>query len=68
VAALARELHAAWPRFPRDRFLAEATDGLETHELKARAGLIGDALVGALPCDLSSLEKLVEAHQSSRAG
>lgn len=59
VAALADELARAWPSFPRERFVAHATDGLEALELKGRAGLIAGALVRSLPDDVDELERLV---------
>lgn len=59
VGALGRRLADAWPAFPRERFDAEATDGLGDLELKARVAQIGGALARALPPDTGDLEALV---------
>jgi 3-methyladenine DNA glycosylase AlkC len=42
---------AVHPDFPRDRFEAEAADGLEAHELMGRGAHIAAALARALPDD-----------------
>jgi 3-methyladenine DNA glycosylase AlkC len=60
VAALADELTRAWPAFSCARFVAEATDGIEDRELKARIALVSDALVRALPADAEGLARLVQ--------
>ncbi|QRO00604.1 DNA alkylation repair protein [Archangium violaceum] len=51
VERIAAMLHGAHPSFPRQRFLAEATDGLEAHELLGRARHIMRAMHRALPGD-----------------
>jgi 3-methyladenine DNA glycosylase AlkC len=49
VDALAGEMVRAWPAFPRDRFVAAATDGLERLELLARVSHVARALGECLP-------------------
>lgn len=51
VERIGRELHAAWPEFPRARFVREATDGLDALELMDRARHISAAMARALPTD-----------------
>ncbi|MCP3136746.1 DNA alkylation repair protein [Pyxidicoccus xibeiensis] len=51
VERLATALHGAYPAFPRDVFLREASHGLEGHELIGRAQHIRDAMQRALPAD-----------------
>jgi 3-methyladenine DNA glycosylase AlkC len=51
VERLAAMLRASHPAFPEQRFLAEATDGLEAHELMGRARHIMQAMHRALPAD-----------------
>lgn len=67
VEALGRELRDAWPPFPLDRFVAEATDGLDARELKGRVALIGAALATTLPPDPGALEELVGRASGSPA-
>jgi 3-methyladenine DNA glycosylase AlkC len=49
VNELAAELQKAWKDFPRQRFVARATSGLSSLELKARAQHIAEALEACLP-------------------
>ncbi|GAA1750286.1 DNA alkylation repair protein [Nonomuraea bangladeshensis] len=49
VSTLADGLAAAWPPFPRDRFVARALGGLAGLELKDRVRHVADALHEALP-------------------
>jgi 3-methyladenine DNA glycosylase AlkC len=51
VERIATMLRAAHPSFPEQRFLAEATAGLEAHELLGRARHIMQAMHRALPQD-----------------
>ncbi|EPX60460.1 DNA alkylation repair enzyme [Cystobacter fuscus DSM 2262] len=51
VERIATMLRAAHPSFPRQRFLAEATEGLEAHELMGRARHIMRAMHSSLPAD-----------------
>jgi 3-methyladenine DNA glycosylase AlkC len=51
VERLAAALHGAWPSFPRDAFLREASTGLEAHELLGRARHLSEAMRRALPAD-----------------
>lgn len=51
VERIAAMLRGAHPSFPEQRFLAEATDGLGTHELLGRARHIMQAMHRALPSD-----------------
>lgn len=46
---LADELHAAWPDFPRQRFVALASTGLEELELMDRAAHFARAMRATLP-------------------
>lgn len=48
---LGAALHAAWPAFPREAFVREASAGLEAHELLGRARHLRDAMHRALPRD-----------------
>ncbi len=48
---LADELHAAWADFPRARFVAEATQGLEALELMDRAAHLARAMRTSMPAD-----------------
>jgi 3-methyladenine DNA glycosylase AlkC len=54
VRALARELSAAWPEFPRRRFTDRAGAALEPLELMARVELLSDRLAGTLPGDFGA--------------
>lgn len=49
VAGLAASVRRAWPAFPVDVFVAQATDGLDALGLKDRVGHVGTALRAALP-------------------
>ncbi|GAA3151562.1 DNA alkylation repair protein [Planomonospora alba] len=51
VGSLAGGVAAAWGAFPRDRFAAEALDGLDGLELKDRVRHVARALGAALPPD-----------------
>ncbi len=51
VERIASMLRTSHPAFPEQRFLAEATDGLEAHELMGRARHIMKAMHRALPAD-----------------
>ncbi|MFN7146824.1 MAG: DNA alkylation repair protein, partial [Myxococcota bacterium] len=60
VRVLGGMFAAADPTFPRERFEAEAADGLDGFELLGRAGHIAAALARALPADrLRALDVLV---------
>lgn len=52
--ALAAELHAAWPDFPRERFVGEASTGLDELELMDRAAHFARALRSSLPPDFEA--------------
>ncbi|WP_188192982.1 DNA alkylation repair protein [Nonomuraea sp. SYSU D8015] len=49
VSVLADGLSAAWPAFPRARFVAAALDGIDALELKSRVSHVAAALHEALP-------------------
>ena len=49
VTALAAEMASAWPDFPSERFVAQATAGLEDLELLARVSHVARALGNCLP-------------------
>jgi 3-methyladenine DNA glycosylase AlkC len=51
---LADELHAAWPDFPRARFVAEASAGLDELELMDRAGHFARAMRATLPAEFEA--------------
>jgi 3-methyladenine DNA glycosylase AlkC len=51
VRRIAAMLRTAWPAFPESRFVAEATEGLDAHELMERARHLMRALHRALPTD-----------------
>lgn len=60
VRVLGGMFAAVDPTFPRERFEAEATDGLDAHELLGRASHIAGALARALPTDrLRALDLVV---------
>jgi hypothetical protein len=61
VRALGHHLQRAWPRFPRERFEAEALAGLDALELKARAVHIAAALQRALPKSFAQAARVMEA-------
>lgn len=65
VDALASELAAAWPDFPATAFLAEASDGLEALELKARIRQVATALERALPDDATQVVAVLDAALAS---
>jgi 3-methyladenine DNA glycosylase AlkC len=56
---LARELTAAWPRFPRRRFLRGLAEALAPLGLMARIELLTDRLVEAFPGDFDSSAKVL---------
>lgn len=69
VERLADGLRAAWPEFPRARFVREATAGLAALELKARARHVADALERALPAEPErALEILVRSLHAPSSG
>ncbi len=53
VATTGAHLRRAWPAFDRKRFEAQATQGLESLEFKARAMQMADALQATLPDDFA---------------
>ena len=59
VAALAGELERAWPGLDAPALVADASDGLEVLELKARMLHVTAALDRHLPADLDELEGVV---------
>jgi 3-methyladenine DNA glycosylase AlkC len=61
VRALGQHLQRVWPKFPRERFEAQALDGLEGLELKARALHISAALSQALPKSFADAARVMEA-------
>ncbi len=61
VAATSAHLRRAWPRFDRKRFEAQATQGLEALEFKARAMQMADALQAALPDDFAHACEVLQA-------
>ena len=60
VAALAGELHRAWPAFPVTRFKAEAATGLESLALLQRVHHIAAALAGALPANFTKAAAVID--------
>jgi 3-methyladenine DNA glycosylase AlkC len=60
VAALAEELHRAWPAFPVERFRAEAATGLADLELMQRVRHITAALAGALPAEFTTAAAVLD--------
>jgi 3-methyladenine DNA glycosylase AlkC len=61
VRALGQHLQRAWKPFPRERFEAQALDGLDALELKARALHIAAALSQALPKSFEQAARVMEA-------
>lgn len=61
VRTAARRLRRAWARFPRERFVALATDGLDALELKARVLHVAAALQVTLPADFAVAADVIEA-------
>jgi 3-methyladenine DNA glycosylase AlkC len=61
VQRIATQLRAAWPSFPEKRFIAEATQGLEGHELMGRARHVAQALHRALPADFERAAEVLIA-------
>lgn len=59
VERIASLLRAAHPAFPGQRFMAEATDGLEAHELMGRARHIMQAMHRALPADFERAARIL---------
>jgi 3-methyladenine DNA glycosylase AlkC len=60
VAALATELHRAWPDFPVRRFAREARTGLDPLALMQRVRHIAAALAEALPTDFVAAAAVLE--------
>ncbi|MDP3253648.1 MAG: DNA alkylation repair protein [Hydrogenophaga sp.] len=60
VAATGAHLRRAWPKFDRKRFEAQATQGLEALEFKARAMQMADALQATLPEDFTHACEVVQ--------
>ncbi|MCK2220578.1 DNA alkylation repair protein [Actinomadura sp. ATCC 31491] len=67
VSALADGLAAAWPPFPRGRFVARALDGLGGLELKDRVRHVAGALHEALPLPYPEAAAVVRACASQGA-
>jgi 3-methyladenine DNA glycosylase AlkC len=53
-------LQRAWPAFDRRRFEAQAKQGLDTLEFKARAMQLADALEATLPADFDNAARIIE--------
>ncbi|MEY3209885.1 MAG: hypothetical protein RIT28_366 [Pseudomonadota bacterium] len=69
VRALGERQHALDPRFPLERFVAEATDGLAALELKGRVTHIAEALRRALPAEWpAAVERLLAAAPAALDG
>jgi 3-methyladenine DNA glycosylase AlkC len=60
VATTSAHLRRAWPKFDRKRFEAQATQGLEALEFKARAMQMADALQATLPEDFTHACEVVQ--------
>jgi 3-methyladenine DNA glycosylase AlkC len=60
VAALATELHRAWPDFPVRRFTREAGTGLDPLALLQRVRHIATALAKALPAEFPAAAAVLE--------
>ncbi len=56
-----KHLRRAWPAFDQKRFVREATAGLDTLEMKARAMQIATALEATLPDDFDRAAGLIES-------
>lgn len=65
VTDLAAELAHAWPPFPTDRFVTEATDGLAQLELKARLRHVAGALRRAIGDEPSHVVEVLDAALAS---
>lgn len=61
VRTAAHWLRRAWAAFPRERFVALATDGLDALELKARVLHVAAALQATLPEDFDAAADVLEA-------
>lgn len=61
IRSAAAHLRRVWPEFPRRRFTARATDGLDQLELKARVAHVADALAECLPQDFDVAAAVLEA-------
>lgn len=61
VRDTARHLRRAWPDFDARRFEAQALDGLEALEFKARARHLADALAQTLPAEFARAAAAIEA-------
>jgi 3-methyladenine DNA glycosylase AlkC len=59
VRRIAAMLRSAWPSFPESRFVAEASEGLASHELLGRARHIMRAMHRALPSDFERAADLL---------
>ena len=66
VERIADSIAAAHPRFDRSSFVAEAGDGLDALELKARAEKIADALASHLPSDFAEAARVLMASLGPR--
>lgn len=62
IRGIGRDLRGAWKAFPEQRFFAEASRGLESLELTARAWHVADVLQAHLP---TGFERAVEVVLSS---
>jgi 3-methyladenine DNA glycosylase AlkC len=60
VHDLAEHLSRSWPGLPRKRFLAQALEGLDDLELKARATHLSRALEVVLPPDFDAAASILE--------
>lgn len=56
----AQHLVRVWPRFPADRFTANAVRGLDALELKARVLHVADVLATTLPADFAAAADVLE--------
>ncbi len=61
VERIAYELGAAWPGFPRARFVRESLDGLDALELLDRGRHVARALARALPASFDRAVEIVVA-------
>ena len=61
AAQAGHHLRRAWPRFDRTRFEAQASNGLEGLEFKARAMQLADALQATLPAHFGDAAEVLEA-------
>lgn len=61
IRSVGRDLRGAWPAFPERKFVEQATRGLESLELTARAGHVADVLQAHLPSDFERAVEVVVA-------